>query len=144
MPNFAAQLKSEIARIAKKESRAESAAIKKASSQHRADIAALKRRVAELEATIKRLTKSNAMPVPIDAGKEPSPSLRFRVSGFAALRKKLGLSAADMATLLGVSAQTIYHWESGKSRPRASQLAAIAETRKLGKNDVAARIANMQ
>ena len=70
-----------------------------------------------------------------------TPALRFRVAGFANLRKKWGLSAAEMGQLLGVSAQSVYHWESGKSRPRAAQLAAIAAVRGLGKREVAARLA---
>ncbi len=71
-------------------------------------------------------------------------SLRFRVGCFATLRKKLGLSAGDMARLLGVSAQSVYHWESGKSKPRAGQLAAIAQVRKLGKREAAARLAQQK
>lgn len=67
--------------------------------------------------------------------------LRFRAGGFASLRKKLDLSASDMGKLLGVSAQSVYHWESGKARPRASQLQAIAAVRKLGRRAVAAQLA---
>jgi DNA-binding transcriptional regulator YiaG len=63
------------------------------------------------------------------------------VGGFAALRKKLSLSAAEMAKLLGVSAQSVYHWETGKSKPRASQLQAIAAVRKMGKKAVAIKLA---
>lgn len=143
MSSFAAELKSEIARIARKETRAEAASYKKSATQQRADIAALKRRIVDLEATIKRIARSRATAAVVDDAIETSKSLRFRVSGFAALRKKLDLSATEMAKLLGVSGQSIYHWESGKSRPRASQLAAIAEVRKLGKKDVASRLANL-
>jgi transcriptional regulator with XRE-family HTH domain len=45
-----------------------------------------------------------------------------------------------MATLLGVSGQSIYKWEAGKARPRASQLPAIAKMREMGKREVAARL----
>jgi hypothetical protein len=45
MSTFANQLKSEIARISKKEIKAENAALKKASSHYRSEIAALKRRL---------------------------------------------------------------------------------------------------
>lgn len=62
------------------------------------------------------------------------------MGGFAALRKKLGISAAEMGKLLGVSAQSVYHWESGKTKPRASQLQAIAAVRKMGKRAVAAKL----
>lgn len=136
MSNFATQLKTEIGRIAKKEARAETATLKKSSAQYRSEIAALKRRVASLESMVKQLTKSAAKAKPIEREDPEQTSLRFRVGGFASLRKKLGLSAAEMGRLLGVSGQSVYHWEAGKSRPRASQLAAIAAVRKMRKREV--------
>jgi DNA-binding XRE family transcriptional regulator len=63
------------------------------------------------------------------------------VDGFASLRKKLGLTAHEMAHLIGVSAQSVYHWEAGKSRPRASQLSAISEVRKLSKKEAWEKLA---
>lgn len=83
--------------------------------------------------------KAARSPAP-DEEASATSGLRFRVAGFANLRKKLGLSAAEMGQLIGVSAQSVYHWEAGKTRPRASQLAAIAAVRKLGKREVAARL----
>ena len=73
---------------------------------------------------------------------EVSTKFRFSAKRFAAQRQKLGLSAGDMGTLLGVSGQTVYHWESGKTRPRQSQLAAIAAVRGLGKRAIKAQLAN--
>ena len=58
MSTFANQLKSEIARISKKEIKAENAALKKASSNYRSEIAALKRRLSSLEASMARLAKN--------------------------------------------------------------------------------------
>jgi DNA-binding transcriptional regulator YiaG len=141
MSTFANQLKSEISRLAKKEVRAETQALKKASAQYRSEIAALKRRVAGLEAQTKKQSKGAARAKPAEtADEDVGTSLRFRVAGFAALRKKLNISAAEMGKLLGVSAQSVYHWETGKTKPRASQLAAIAAVRKLGKRAVAAKL----
>jgi DNA-binding transcriptional regulator YiaG len=48
-----------------------------------------------------------------------------------------------MGALVGVSAQTVYNWEAGKSRPRQQQLAAIAAIRKLGKREAQARLASL-
>lgn len=143
MSSFADQLKSEIARIARKEVRAETKALKKANAQYRTDIAALKRKLVELERALARQAKAGGKVRAQVATEEAAdgPSLRFRVAGFANLRKKLGLSAAEMGQLIGVSAQSVYHWETGKTRPRASQLAAIAAVRHLGKREVAARLA---
>jgi len=134
MTTFANQLKSEIARIAKKEARAELIQLKKASAQYRSDIAALKRQVASLESTVKKLNKTQPQPV-LKVEKESDTALRFRAGGFATLRKKFELSAAQMGQLIGVSAQSVYHWEAEKSRPRASQLPAIAAARKLTKKE---------
>ena len=143
MSSFADQLKAEVARIARKEVRAETRALKKANAQYRSDIAALRRRLQELERALTRLAKGGrkaAASASAAEEEESAPGLRFRVAGFANLRKKLGLSAAQMGQLIGVSAQSVYHWETGKARPRASQLTAIAAVRKLGKREVAARL----
>ena len=148
MASFADQFKTEIARIARKQVRAELRALQDTCAQQRADIAALKRRLADSERVLARLVKAQGQhrggrEAATAQGEDESgaPALRFRVAGFANLRKKLGVSAADMGRLIGVSAQSVYHWETGKARPRASQLAAIASVRKLGKREVAARLA---
>lgn len=62
-------------------------------------------------------------------------ALRFSPDWVAKHRAKLELSAADYAELVGVSAITIYNWESGKTRPRPKQLEALAEVRKMGKRE---------
>ena len=139
MTTFANQLKSEIARIAKKEVRAETQQLKKASAQYRSEIAALKRHIAVLEAAVKKIAKGQPKPV-LKVEKESSTALRFRAGGFATLRKKLDLSAEQMGKLIGVSAQSVYHWEAEKSRPRASQLPSIAAARKLTKKEAWAKL----
>lgn len=141
MANFTSQLNPEISRITRKEIRAETEALKKASAQYRTDIAALRRRIAEQDLVIARLRKGEPM---VETGKtsEEGPLLRFRVDGFANLRKKLGLSAADMGKLLGVSLQTVYHWEKGQSKSRAGQMQRIVDVRKLGKRGAAERLAS--
>lgn len=142
MAQLAALLKSEITRLARKEIRAEVQALKKASAQHRSEIAALKRKLKDQQRIISRLGRGGrASSAANRAEDQDSPKLRFRASGFATLRKKLGLSAAEMGKLVQVTQQTIYHWEKGSSKPRASQLARIAEIRKLGKRTVQAQLA---
>ncbi len=53
------------------------------------------------------------------------------------------LLAADVARLLGVSGQSIYKWEDGKARPRASQLPAISTLRGMSKKQAAAKLAEL-
>lgn len=141
MTTFAAQLKSEIQRLARKEIRAETTSLKKSSASYRAEIAALKRRISSLEATIKKMAKSQTS---MRLESEEPASLRWRASGFASLRKKLVLSAADMGKLLGVSGATVSAWEAGKSKPRASHLSTIAQVRKMGKRAAAEALASVR
>jgi len=140
MSTFTEQLKSEIARLAKKEVRAETKQLKQFAALQRSENAALKRRVSELELAFKRLGKVQATTTAVQPAIEAGPALRFRAGGFASLRKKLDLTAAEMAKLLNVSPQSVYHWEIGKSRPRASQLPAISAVRKMGKKEVTERL----
>jgi DNA-binding transcriptional regulator YiaG len=146
MPNIAVVLKDEIARIARKEVRAQTEDFKKSSAQYRAHIAALRRRVDALERQLKRVGKASTRGTAAaeqDEGGDGT-SRRFSATRLASQRKKLGLSAADFATLLGVSGQSVYKWEHGESRPRARQLEAIAALRGVGKREAANRLAQLQ
>ena len=141
MGNFAAELKAEISRLAKKEIKREMAALKKASTQYRTDIAALKRRNVELERTLARLGKQTRKSVAVaESAPAEGENLRWRPAGFAKLREKLGLSAADLGKLIGVSALSVYKWEKGQVKPRAAQLAAIASVRHIGKREALRRL----
>jgi chromosome segregation ATPase len=144
MPNIGSVLKSEMSRVARKELRAETQQLKKTVTQYRGQIAQLRRRLQTLEAQVKRLAKGGsgraAAAAPADDD-EDGPSLRFSAKGLAAQRKRLGLSAAAVAKILGVSALSVYKWESGKTRPRARQLEAISGLRKMGKREATARLA---
>ena len=140
MPNIAVVLKEEIARLARKEIRVQTDAIKKASTRHRSDIAALKRQVANLERQVALLQGNVAKAAPDVPAEEPDVRVRFTAKGLRSQRKRLGLSAAEYSKLIGVTPQSIYNWERGSSRPRKSQIAALAALRGIGKKDVQAKM----
>lgn len=142
MPNIASVFKDEIARIARKEVRRETASLKKATTSYRSEIAALKRRAQALEHSLRRALKERvrgAAAASGDGGGDGT-ALRFRSKGLASLRAKLGLSARECGLLLGVSGQSIYLWESGRARPSSKNLEAIAVLRKQGKREVGKRL----
>lgn len=145
MPNIASILKSEIARIAKKELRAEITSLKKSQTSFRSDIAALKRATRTLEQAIrtigKHVQKSSNAPMAIQ---ESSTKTRFSPKSLAAQRRRLGLSAEDCGKLIGASGQSVYNWEAGKARPRPSHLAPIAALRSLGRKNALAHLAALQ
>jgi DNA-binding transcriptional regulator YiaG len=136
MPNLISILKAEIARVARKELRRETAALKKASATYRAEIAALKRRAADME----RQLRAGARSAPPAAARAANDELipegsRFSAKGLATHRKRLGLSAGELGLLLGVSSQSIYNWESGKARPHRKYLPALVALRTVGKKE---------
>jgi DNA-binding transcriptional regulator YiaG len=144
MPNIASILKEEITRVARKAVRAEIASLKKAVVTHRAELAALKRRAQALEQDLRRLAKASARAAPTVADEAAAPSPRFSAKGLASQRKRLALSAAECGQLVGASGQSVYNWESGKARPQAKHLLALATLKTLGKKEVAARLAALE
>ena len=139
MANIASVLKSEIARVARKEVRVELESLKRASTQHRSAIAQLRREVADLHRQLKQAHRqvANASRASAASGggggaSEGTPR-RFSAARLAAHRAKLGLSAADYGRLVGMSGATIYLWEQGKSRPKPEQLQRLVEARTLGR-----------
>jgi len=145
MPNIASIIKSEIARVARRETRAETRHLKKAVATYRSEIAALKRRAQALEQQLRRLGRRGAAPKTEqrENGAEPD-GFRFSAKGLASHRKRLGLSAHDCGLLLGASGQSIYKWEEGKARPRAKNMPAIAALRGMGKKEAVARLAALR
>jgi DNA-binding transcriptional regulator YiaG len=141
MPNFLPALNEHVRRLARREIRSDSARTKRASAQHRRDIATLKRQIKNLTSRFSLLEKRAFTPLATLASGQAPDALRFRKEGLKTHRAKLGLSAKDYGTLVGVSGLTIYHWEAGKSKPRKKQLPAIAAIRGLGKREALARLA---
>ena len=142
--NIATALKSEISRVARKEVHAEVSALKSASSRYRSDIAGLKRRVAQLERLVGNLSKGTRKKVAEASDREPATVTRYSAKNLAALRRKLGLSAADFGKLLGVSGASIYLWEEGKTRPREKNMPAIARVRAMGKKTALEQLAALK
>jgi DNA-binding transcriptional regulator YiaG len=142
MPNIASALRDEILRLARKEVRREVEGLRKASAQYRTEIAGLKRRLAALEKGSERAARKAGADAP-QSEAEGAPRVRFSAKRLAALRQRLGLTAADFGALLGISAQSVYNWEAEKTRPRAQQLLAIASLRGMGKRRIRARLAEL-
>ena len=144
MPNLATVLKAEISRVARKELRPVLDAVKKTAAAQRAEIAGLRKLVHELERQLKvqaRESRSQQIPKPRAAERVADASgLRFRAAGMATNRERLGLSARDFGLLIGATAQAVNAFESGKSKPEGTQLAAIVDLRGAGKLDVQVRL----
>lgn len=141
MTSLGAMFKDEITRLSRKEVRKQVGPIRTVSGTYRHQIAELKRVVVLLQrqvAALSRAGKTTAAP-----SAEPA-STRFVAKGLRTLRARLDLSAADFGEIAGVSGQSIYNWEQGKSVPRKAQLSVLVGLRALGKREAHARLLQLR
>ena len=129
MPDFKLTFQEEVRRLARKEVKAASETL----AAQQKTIRELTKRVDALE---KKADKPAETAIPAKSGKA-----RFSPKTIIKFRKKYGISQKGFAALLGVATFTVSHWELGKNRPRATQVAAISALTKLGKRKVAALLA---
>jgi DNA-binding transcriptional regulator YiaG len=129
-------IKSEIVRLAKRE-------VRKISVPVGRDIRALKITVSRLRKTVSALERFAALQqkemekegVSLKATPEEVKMSRFSPRLIRSLRKHLGLSQKEMATLAGVTIGAVYQWESGKFEPRGEKKAVLVALRKLGRRE---------
>jgi DNA-binding transcriptional regulator YiaG len=140
MPNIGTLLKDEISRLCRREIRKEVTSVKKASANYRRDIAALKRQLSALQRKAAFHEKRANVAGSNKPATLPDRPVRFVAKGLRSLRSRLGLSAPQLALLLGVSEQSVYNWETKKANPRKEQLAAIIALRGIGKRDAQQRL----
>ncbi len=128
MADIGKTLKDEIARISKREA-------KSLLDVHIKTIRNLKREVAELKKQIGKPAVTS--PVETKAATDEKPegkSARFTSKGIQGMRKRLGLTRAQMAGLCGVSANAVGLWEgaeAGKLNLRSKTRAALINLRQM-------------
>ncbi len=140
MTNIATILKSEISRVARKELRVEALPLKKAAATQRKEIAALKRRILSLEQAL-RLNRERQKTPAVAIDETTLEGRRFSAKGLRSQRRRLGISAEECGLLVGASAQSVYNWEQGKTRPSAKHWPAVAALNSLGKKEASAVLA---
>jgi DNA-binding transcriptional regulator YiaG len=144
MPDVAAVLKEEITRLARKEMKQQVGPLRKTIAEQRRTIAALRRQVAALARNQAFLQQQETRRLAEAPKASAANGVRFSAKGVKADRKRVGLSAQNYGLLVGVTGQTIYHWESGTSKPGAKALAGWATVRGIGKREAARRLALLE
>ena len=132
MPDIASVLKQEITRLARKEVAATARQQSKQIQSLKAATRNLRDQVATLEKTVLRLSREISRASQPQAEAAPDRALRISPKSIKSHRRRLGLSQAQMAKLLGVSSNSVTLWESGKASPRGKNRQAIAELRQMG------------
>jgi DNA-binding transcriptional regulator YiaG len=137
VPNFAGALKGEIRRLARKEVRETVTPLKRLVAGLRRRVAQQRRLIADLERNLKRSGKqARGAEKPDVEGSQ----IRFSPAWVKQHRRKLKMSRRVYAKLVGVSAQSIFGWESGRTRPRRAALESWRRIRGMGKRELTALI----
>ncbi len=121
------ELQSEITRLARKEIKKELEPVKRVNAAQRGLIANLRRDVTELQRELGRLQRT-AGKAPVK-GDETKKGFWISGKGVVSLRKRLGLTQAELAELVGVSTQSIVKWEKteGKISFRKKETSALMQ-----------------
>ena len=148
MSNVVKILKTEIARISKKEAKRATQAIGKSNTWLRKTVADMKKRLVLLEKENKRLVatvKRFQVAQPEKVEQEEGKKARFTSKGIQSLRKKLRLSQADFGKLLGATPHAVYLWEKklGALNLRDKTKAAILSVRGLGAREAKEKLAEL-
>ena len=135
------EIKAEIVRLARKEIKKELETIKRVNATQRGLIASLRRDLNELQKETIKLRKERGKASP----EEPEENKRFWMSGkgVASLRKRLGITQAEMASLADVSTQTVVKWEQANGKiafRRAETADLMKKIRAMGKREVRSKL----
>jgi len=148
MPKLAEVLRGEIIRISRREARVATAGIREAKIRLTKTVADLKRKIAKLQGENKWLVAAEKKRLAQKPQIAPETSRKARLTskGVRRLRRKLGLSQANFAKLLGASTQTVHMWETkeGPLRLRGNTLASVLSAREMGARDAKRRRAELE
>jgi DNA-binding transcriptional regulator YiaG len=130
-------LKSEIARLSRRETR-------RLMTKHVEELRRLRRRVAELDHEVRALKKARteeeikakitATSENVDAKRASKHRLSPKL--IRALRRRLKITQAELAQVVGVSTVAVGMWESGATHPKPESKARIVALRSLGRREV--------
>jgi DNA-binding transcriptional regulator YiaG len=134
MGKLEGMIKGEIVRLAKRETR-------RIALPLRRDLRTLKNVVSQLRQSVLVLEKWTTQQkkeirkgkIPLEAAPDEVKKSRFSPRLIRNLRKRLGVTQKEMASLAGVTVGAIYQWEQGIFEPRGKKKGILVALRKLGR-----------
>jgi DNA-binding transcriptional regulator YiaG len=98
-------------------------------------------RAAQLErlAEVRRLSRAEALEQ-LGIGGPSKPPAWYSPEWLRGHRERLSLSAADLGKLVGVTGQSVYSWEAGRTTPRSDPLAELEDVRGMTKKEAWKRL----
>lgn len=147
MPDIKGVLQDEIKRLAKREIKAATAPLLKNIMELKRKVTALERALALSEKETAKVKTAAEVPVEKAEGSQAKPRAekekksRFNGKKIIRLRKRLHLSQAELAELVGVNMFSVSHWELGKNLPRQALQDKLEELCQLPRKALQERLA---
>lgn len=137
MGKLEGMIKSEIVRLAKREVRKIARPLSRDVRSMRSTVSQLRKTVLALQRlTARQESESRKEKVLLEAAPEEVKKSRFSPRLIHTLRKRLGITQKEMATLTGVTVGAIYQWEQGMFEPRGQKKGMLVALRRLGRREV--------
>ena len=137
MAKMESVIKEEIIRLSTREMRKVSVPLRKDVKLMKGMVSQLRKSVLELQRFVAQQEKLKPrQEKPVVASPEEVEKSRFSPRLLQILRKNLGITQKELATLAGVSMGAVQLWEKGKFRPKDDKMAVLVGLRKLGRAGV--------
>ena len=143
-PSFASSFRSEVSRLARKEARAvvgpalkDLSAAKQTIREQKRSIAQLERTVAHLSSLLTAQAKASGDTTVAQKAKRAE---KWRKDSVRSTRRRLRLTQAEFAELVGVSLGSVNGWETGRTEPREALKREVLELRSLSPAEARERL----
>jgi len=138
MPNIQKFMSEEIRRLARKEAKSAVSPLLKTVSELKHQISELRKQLKLVQPAVEaKPAAENVLP----AVEEQKKAIRLTPERIIKVRKKLGLSRKQFASLLDVYFVSIANWETGNTKPRLAMKEKIHEFATMGKRELKAALA---
>lgn len=145
MPDIKGVFQEEVKRLAKREIKTATASLLKTVMELKRKVAVLERALAAAgkEPVKEKITVNVPAEKAVETEEKTVKGKKSRFSGkkIIRLRKRLHLSQAELAELVGVNMFSVSHWELGKNLPRQAQQEKLEELRTLPRKVLQERLA---
>lgn len=144
MPKIETAIRDAIQRGARKQIRLVAAPLRREVRRLRQAVRQLRRDVTTLRGVAASWQRAvQGTPETPQVTEEAAKAARLSPRLILTLRRRLGLSRAKLARLVGVSAVSVAQWERGRSSPSGTNRRALVALRKLGRRDARGILARM-
>lgn len=143
MPNVQEALRALILRLARREIRAVTRPMRTELRGLRRRLAGVPKAVGDLGRHVADLLRSQDLRrARLQASPEEVKAARFSGGLIQKLRRRLKLTQAELAQLVGVSVTAVRAWEAGRSKPQGARRSTLVALRKMGRREVARLVAS--